>query len=129
SPAQARAVIKNLHLFEEPGGIVMSRKQTGAQWDYHYGWAPVQLIAVESLRRYGDNSDADRISAEFLSMVDQNFKRDHTIREKYNVVTRSSEVSVQVGYHENVVGFGWTNGVFLALLHELPPSWRLRAGL
>jgi hypothetical protein len=22
----------------------------------------------------------------------------------------------------NIVGFGWTNGVFLALLHELPQS-------
>lgn len=120
SHAQAQGVIKHLRLFDEPGGIVMSRKQTGAQWDYPYGWAPIQLIAVEGLRRYGDASDADRISKEFLSMVDQDFKRDHTIREKYNVVTRSSEVSVQVGYRQNVVGFGWTNGVFLVLRHELP---------
>jgi hypothetical protein len=25
-----------------------------------------------------------------------------------------------VGYQDNVVGFGWTNGVFLELLHALP---------
>jgi len=50
----------------------------------------------------------------------ENFQRDGTIREKYNVVTRSSETHVAVGYSANIVGFGWTNGVFLALLHELP---------
>jgi len=36
------------------------------------------------------------------------------------LVTRSSESQVTVGYQENVVGFGWTNGAFLELLHALP---------
>jgi alpha,alpha-trehalase len=49
-----------------------------------------------------------------------NFNRDHTIREKYNVVTGSSETNVLDGYSQNVIGFGWTNGVFLELLHESP---------
>ena len=53
-------------------------------------------------------------------MVLENFRRDHTIREKYNVVTRSSETAVVEGYSQNVTGFGWTNGVFLELLHESP---------
>jgi alpha,alpha-trehalase len=35
------------------------------------------------------------------------------------VVTGSSEVQVGAGYRENVIGFGWTNGVFLELLHGL----------
>jgi len=26
----------------------------------------------------------------------------------------------------NIVGFGWTNGVFLSLLHELPQEWVAR---
>jgi alpha,alpha-trehalase len=126
SAAQARAVISNVRLLDEPGGIVMSRKTTGGQWDYPYGWAPVELIAVEGLRQYGDASDANRISANFVSMIVQNFSRDHTIFEKYNVVTRSSETNVRVGYTENQVGFGWTNGVFVTLLRELPASWRTR---
>jgi neutral trehalase len=37
-------------------------------------------------------------------------------------VTRSSETQVTAGYHMNIVGFGWTNGVFLALLRELPET-------
>jgi alpha,alpha-trehalase len=52
--------------------------------------------------------------------VAENFRRDGNIREKYNVVTRSSEAHVELGYEMNVVGFGWTNAAFLELLHELP---------
>ena len=120
SPEQARAVARNLRLFEQPGGIVTSRTESGAQWDFPYGWAPLQLLAVEGLRRYGYGADADRISEHFLSMVLENFNRDRTIREKYNVVTRSSETNISKGYAQNVIGFGWTNGVFLELLHESP---------
>ena len=117
---QARAVVKNLSLFEKAGGIAMSTQGTQAQWDYPFGWAPIQLLAVEGMRRYGDNAEADRVSTEFLSTVLDNFTRDGTIREKYNVVTRSSETNVKAGYAANVIGFGWTNAAFVELLHALP---------
>jgi alpha,alpha-trehalase len=120
TPEQARAVEKNLATFEHPGGLAMSHTETGAQWDYPYGWAPIQLLGIKGLRRYGFAADADRLSYKFLSTVAENFRRDGTIREKYNVVTRSSETHVTTGYKSNVVGFGWTNGVFLELLHDLP---------
>jgi len=118
SKEEAQAIVRNLHLFEQPGGLAMSRTESQAQWDYPYGWAPIQLMAVEGLRRYGYASDADRISEHFLSMVLENFRREHTIHEKYNVVTRSSETNVVQGYAQNYTGFGWTNAVFLELLHE-----------
>jgi alpha,alpha-trehalase len=57
-------------------------------------------------------------------MIEENFRRDGSIREKYNVVTRSSEVHAELGYSMNVVGFGWTNAAFLELLHELPQPMR-----
>jgi alpha,alpha-trehalase len=120
NPQQAQAVARNVKVFEQPGGLATSPNETGVQWDYPYGWAPLQLLAVEGLRRYGFTDDANRISYEFLSTVAENFKREGTIREKYNVVTRSSDVQVSAGYQANVVGFGWTNGVFLQLLQELP---------
>jgi alpha,alpha-trehalase len=119
---QARAVMQHLPTFEKPGGLVMSPHETGAQWDFPYAWAPDQLVADEGIRRYGFNAEADRVSYEFLSTVAENFRRDGTIREKYNAVTRSSETQVTAGYHMNIVGFGWTNGVFLALLHQLPET-------
>jgi alpha,alpha-trehalase len=120
TPEQAKAVVKNVSALERPGGLAMSTEETGAQWDLPYGWGNIEMLAVEGLRRYGFKADADRISYEFLSMVAENFRRDGNIREKYNVVTRSSEAHVELGYQMNVVGFGWTNAAFLELLHGLP---------
>jgi alpha,alpha-trehalase len=120
TPEQAKAVVKNVSALERPGGLAMSTEETGAQWDLPYGWGNIEMLAVEGLRRNGFNADADRISYEFLSMVAENFRRDGNIREKYNVVTRSSEAHVELGYQMNVVGFGWTNAAFLELLHGLP---------
>src|SRR5580704_16020710 len=120
TPEQARAVVQHVGRFEQPGGLVMSPYETGGQWDFPYAWAPNQLMAIEGMRRNGFNEDANRLSYKFLSMVMENFRRDGTIREKYDAVKRSSETQVTAGYHVNIVGFGWTNGVFLALLHELP---------
>jgi alpha,alpha-trehalase len=122
SNEEARAVARNLPLFEQPGGLDMSRVETGAQWDHPYGWAPINLMAIEGLRRYGYDSDGDRITFKFLAMILQNFRRDHTIREKYNVVTQSSTTRIIAGYRQNVTGFGWTNAAFLELLHESPPE-------
>ncbi len=120
TPEQAKAIVDNLKAFERPGGLPMSTVETGAQWDLPYGWGNIEMLAVDGLRRYGYNSDADRLSYEFLSTVAENFRRDGEIREKYNVVTRSSEAHAELGYHMNVVGFGWTNAAFLDLLHNLP---------
>jgi alpha,alpha-trehalase len=126
TPEQAQALERNLRIFEQPGGLVMSTTDPGDQWDYPYGWAPTQMIALEGLRNYGYKDDANRISYNFLSMIAENFRRDHTIREKYNVVTRSSESTVLAGYNQNVIGFGWTNAAFLVFLHQLPQEWSQR---
>ena len=122
SDAQARAVAGNLKRFEEPGGLAMSRVESQAQWDYPYGWAPIHVLACEGLRRYGYGPDADRITYKFLTVVMENFLRDQTIREKYDVVTRTSVTHIVNGYTQNVVGFGWTNGAFLVLSSQLPAS-------
>jgi neutral trehalase len=58
----------------------------------------------------------------FLSTVLGNFEHDRTIREKYNVVSRSSETNVKTGYAANVVGFGWTKAAFVELLRSPPPE-------
>jgi alpha,alpha-trehalase len=123
SSDQAQAVVRNLSIFERPGGLAMSNRESGGQWDLPYGWAPPQLIAIEGLRHYGFNDDANRISHKFLSTIAENFRREETIREKYNVVTRTAESQVEAGYQQNVIGFGWTNAAFLVLLHALPQDW------
>ena len=116
---QAKTVMSQLATFERPGGLAMSPYDTGVQWDLPYGWAPVHLLAVEGMRRYGYSSDADRVARKWIGTVAENFHHDDTIHEKYNVVTRSSAAEVTAGYEVNVVGFGWTNAVVLEFAHHL----------
>ena len=121
SKAQAARVVKNLPRFEAPGGILTSTVTSGNQWDAPFGWAPLQLITVEGLRRYGYQADADRIARKFIALVTKEFEEHGTIVEKYDVKRRESDVAADIkyGYAANQVGFGWTNGVFLELLAGL----------
>jgi alpha,alpha-trehalase len=113
--------MKNLSRFEQPGGLETSTFKSGNQWDAPFGWAPLQLIAVEGLRRHGYTAAADRITAEFLSVILKSFLESHTIVEKYDVVRRSTDVSSNIGYgyRTNEAGFGWTNATFLKLYQEM----------
>jgi alpha,alpha-trehalase len=122
SSEQAAAVVKNLSHFEKPGGLLCSPYYTGGQWDAPYAWAPLQLVAVEGLRRYGFTTEANRLSYEFLSTIAENFRRDGNIREKYNAVERSTDASTTSGYSINVIGFGWSNAIFLVFMDEMPKS-------
>ena len=119
SAVQSKSVEKNLNLFERPGGLAMSTYNSGAQWDLPFGWAPVNWITIEGLHKQGDDADARRLAADLSRTIKRNYERDGTIREKYNVVTGSSQVQVTSGYTGNQIGFGWTNGVYLAMQHLL----------
>ena len=121
SPEQAAAVVSNLSKFEAPGGVRTSNHFSGSQWDAPFGWAPLQLIAVEGLQRYGYTEDAQRLARRFISMVVQDFERTGSLLEKYDLEACSGKVSDEIhfGYSSNEVGFGWTNGVVLALLDLL----------
>jgi alpha,alpha-trehalase len=124
SAEQAARVAANLPLFERAGGLQTSDRVTGDQWDAPFGWAPMQIIATEGLRRYGFTEAADRISIKFLTMVMRDFARHGTIVEKYNVVTGRSDLAgeVKYGYRSNEIGFGWTNAAFVLLFEKLSPQ-------
>ncbi len=115
TPAQAASVERHLPDYERPGGLAESTEPSGTQWDMPYGWAPTNWLAVAGLERYGFHDDAKRISREFSSTVLENFRRDGTVREKYNVVSGTANIAVAAGYKSNVIGFGWTNGVYLQM--------------
>jgi alpha,alpha-trehalase len=110
---QANASEQKLNLFERPGGLSMSTNNSGLQWDEPCGWAPTNWIAVAGLDAMGFHADAVRIARHFDATVDAGFAADGTIREKYNVVAGNAEVTVKGGYTQNVIGFGWTNAVYL----------------
>ncbi|HEU4692730.1 MAG TPA: trehalase family glycosidase [Vicinamibacterales bacterium] len=118
SPAQAARVRDNLKRFEAPGGLLTSTEVTGNQWDAPFGWAPLQMIAVNGLRRYGFTDDANRLAAKFVALVSKEFDEHGTIVEKYDVRRRESDVAADIkfGYSANQIGFGWTNGAVLDLI-------------
>jgi alpha,alpha-trehalase len=119
-------VHSHLDLFEQGGGLQTSDVISGVQWDAPYGWAPIIWLAVSGLDRSGFHDDAARIASKFTATILDNFLRDGTIREKYNVASGSANVKVATGYKSNVVGFGWTNAVYLQLEDILaePPGTR-----
>ncbi|HYE13816.1 MAG TPA: trehalase family glycosidase [Pyrinomonadaceae bacterium] len=126
TPRQAARVVSNLRLFERPGGLRTSTNVSGSQWDAPFGWAPMQLIAVEGLRRYGFDKEADRVSVNFLSLVLKEFVEHNVIVEKYDVERRDSQLGagLRFGYTSNEIGFGWTNAAFTELYARLPAGER-----
>ena len=112
---QASAVAHHLSLFDHEGGMAMSDYDSGTQWDLPYGWAPTNWIATSGLAKYGFTGEANRVSKQFTDTILQNFLHDGTIREKYDGVHGSANIKVSTGYKANVVGFGWTNAVYLKM--------------
>lgn len=107
---------------------MMSTRETGAQWDAPYGWAPTNWLAVKGLDNYGFHDDARRIACEFTGTIDRSLASDGTIREKYNMMKGNADVKVTAGYTTNVVGFGWTNGVYLQLRNLIETADKAHAG-
>jgi len=126
SKEQAARVEGNLAKFERGYGLQTSNYVSGSQWDAPFGWAPLELIALDGLRRYGYREDAERISVKFLSLVRREFLRQGYIVEKYDVVKGGSDVAagIHFGYGANQAGFGWTNAAFTTLLDQLTPENR-----
>jgi alpha,alpha-trehalase len=118
TPEQAEKVAEVIRRsFLQPGGVVMTLHTTGEQWDAPNGWAPLQWITIVGLRRYGFDELADTIKNRWLATNLAVFKAEHKFVEKYNVADPTSLGGG--GEYELQDGFGWTNGVFMALRHDL----------
>lgn len=103
--------------FLKPGGVVTTLIENGQQWDSPNGWAPLQWVTVKGLRNYGYDELADTIATRWLELNDSVFKKTHRLVEKYNVMGGDG----LGGGGEYVLqdGFGWTNGVYVALKKDL----------
>ena len=103
--------------FLKDGGLVTTLKNTGQQWDYPNGWAPLQWMAVKGLQNYGHHALAGKIAKRWLSLNEQVFRKTGKMMEKYNVI--DTTLMSGGGEYPTQDGFGWTNGVFLKLHHKL----------
>ncbi len=118
TPEQAKATESHLALLDKPGGLATSTYASGLQWDLPFGWAPLNWFAADGLMKYGYVDDARRVATEFTHTIRVSFEKEGTIHEKYNVETGSSNVELIAGY-QNVIGFGWTNAVYVEMEHLL----------
>ncbi len=99
--------------FLKPGGLTTTLVQTGQQWDAPNGWAPLQWVSYKALRNYGHDHLAQRIRARWLRQNERVYQRTGKLMEKYNVM--DTTLLAGGGEYPNQDGFGWTNGVYLAM--------------
>jgi len=114
---QADAIATEIEIeFLKPGGLVTTLQQTGQQWDAPNGWAPLQWMAIVGLENYGHNLLAEKIAIRWIKLNTDVFKRTGKLMEKYNVV--DTHLDAGGGEYPGQDGFGWTNGVLLALMKK-----------
>ena len=99
--------------FLQEGGLPTTLLQTGEQWDFPNGWAPLQWIAVIGLDNYGHHDLALEIAKRWCNLNEKVFQNTGQMMEKYNVVDLTLEAGG--GEYDVQEGFGWSNGVYLAM--------------
>lgn len=116
TPAQARQVADTLKKqFLQAGGLITTLESSGQQWDAPNGWAPLQWIACKGLLNYGIDELAAEIRKRWIHTNLSLFNESGKLTEKYNVMN-TGNIAACGGEYPNQDGFGWTNGVLLALL-------------
>ena len=101
----------------KPGGLVTTNRTTGQQWDSPNGWAPLQWVAVQGLRSYGHDRLAEAVARRWLGTIATVYAGTGKLLEKYDVVTPRPGGGGEYPLQD---GFGWTNGVTIALLKLYP---------
>jgi alpha,alpha-trehalase len=94
-----------------PGGIATTLIESGQQWDYPNGWAPLQWVSVIGLKNYDEGQLAETIARRWSCENIDNFQMFGTLFEKYNLVHDGPGGG---GEYALQIGFGWTNGVLRA---------------
>ncbi len=99
--------------FLKAGGVVTTLSATDQQWDSPNGWPPLQWVTVSGLLNYGQGGLAKEIALRWTGLNERVFLRTGKMMEKYNVIDATLEAGG--GEYPGQDGFGWTNGVYLAL--------------
>jgi len=114
TPEQGRAAADRLARdFLAAGGFVTTLVASGQQWDAPNGWPPLQWLAVQGLCRYGRAAEADSARGRWLALNRRTYAATGKMTEKYDVADPARPAGG--GEYPNQDGFGWTNGVALAL--------------
>lgn len=104
------------HLLKD-GGIMTTDVFSGQQWDAPNGWAPLQWMAYIAAKNYNNMALAQTIAQRWTTLNEKVLHQTGKMMEKYNVADIASESGG--GEYPVQDGFGWTNGVYLALKAEI----------
>jgi alpha,alpha-trehalase len=111
---QGRAVAARLERdFLKPGGFVTTTFASGQQWDAPNGWPPLEWLTMQGVRRYGRADLADTARNRWLELNRRTYQSTGKMTEKYDVADLTRQAAG--GEYPNQDGFGWSNGVALAL--------------
>lgn len=114
TPEQGRATAARLERdFLKPGGFVTTLIPSGQQWDAPNGWPPLEWLAMQGVRRYGRSDVADTARDRWLALNRRVYRQTGKMTEKYDVTDLQRQAGG--GEYPNQDGFGWSNGVALAL--------------
>ncbi len=94
-------------------GVLCTGANTNQQWDAPNGWAPIQWIVFASSLKYGNRTLAEKIRNGWMRKVAAVFETHRKLTEKYNI--EMDDQMASGGEYENQDGFGWTNGVYIAM--------------
>ena len=108
------------------GGLATTLVVSGQQWDAPNGWAPLQWIAVTGLRAYGEDTLARDVATRWVRKTIAGYVQQAKLVEKYNVTTKGGDAGGG-GEYATQIGFGWTNGVLVALTSLYPALHDLAA--
>ncbi|XP_022995786.1 probable trehalase [Cucurbita maxima] len=100
-------------------GIATSTINSGEQWDFPNGWAPIQHMIVEGLARSELKEArvlAEDMAVRWLRTNYVAYKKTGYMHEKYDV-QKCGDFGAG-GEYVPQTGFGWSNGVVLAFLEE-----------
>jgi alpha,alpha-trehalase len=106
-----------------PHGLATTTLSTGQQWDAPNGWAPLQWIAIDGLRRHGQDALAADIAQRWVTENARVYCAMGKLVEKYNVNDAGTGAGGEYPVQD---GFGWTNAVLIRLLQLYPELARTR---
>ena len=98
-----------------PGGMMATEYETGEQWDKPNGWAPLQWMAIQGFKLYGNDELGDQIARSWLNTVNGFYQQHHKLIEKYHIASGTPREGGG-GEYPLQDGFGWSNGVIRRLI-------------
>lgn len=102
--------------FLKAGGVTTTLVNSGQQWDAPNGWAPLEWMTIAGLEQYNQGDLARNIAYRWVQLNVGVFQRTGKLMEKYNVYEMNLDGGG--GEYPSQDGFGWTNGVLLALIKK-----------